>query len=189
VIRSRVAFVLGVSFVLAAGRPAPAADDRPLQGIELSDMNRSVEACSDFYEFANGSWRAKNPIPASMPRWSRRWEAGEQSKDRLKGILEEAAAVKGAPKGSVDQLIGDFYGACMDEAAIDRAGVKPIEPYRAQIRAIKTPAEVAGMITKFQRSASRFRSRFSAARTTTTRTTSSPRSPRPASGCRIATTT
>jgi endothelin-converting enzyme/putative endopeptidase len=66
-----------------------------------------------------------------MPRWSRRWEAGESSKERLKGILEQAAAAKDAPKGSVDQLIGDFYGACMDEAAIDKAGVAPLEPYRA----------------------------------------------------------
>ena len=148
-IRSRVAFVLAATLVLSE-RPAPAADDRPQQGIELSDMNRSVEACTDFYEFANGSWRAKNPIPPSMPRWSRRWEAGESSKERLKGILEQAAAAKDAPKGSVDQLIGDFYGACMDEAAIDKAGVAPLEPYRAGIRAMKTPADVAGQITTFQ---------------------------------------
>src|SRR6185503_11225512 len=98
----------------------------------------------------NGSWRAKNTIPPSMPRWSRRWEAGESSKERLKEILEQAAAAKDAPKGSVDQLIGDFYGACMDEAAVDKAGVAPLEPYRAQIRAMKTPADVADAITKLQ---------------------------------------
>ncbi|HEX4440085.1 MAG TPA: M13 family metallopeptidase [Thermoanaerobaculia bacterium] len=148
--RTALVLALGASVVLPVGRPAFGADDKPLQGIELSDMDRSVEACSDFYEFANGAWRAKNPIPAEQQRWSRRWKAGEESKDRLKGILEEAAAVKNAPKGSVDQLIGDFYGACMDEAAIDAAGVKPVAPYRAQIRAMKTPADVANMITKFQ---------------------------------------
>ena len=62
------------------------------KGIELADMNRNVEACTDFFEFSNGAWRAINPIPPSMSRWSRRWQAGEESKDRLKGILEEAAA-------------------------------------------------------------------------------------------------
>ena len=56
-----------------------------LKGIELSDIDRNAEACTDFFEFANGAWRAANPIPPSMVRWSRRWEAGEASKDRLKG--------------------------------------------------------------------------------------------------------
>jgi endothelin-converting enzyme/putative endopeptidase len=124
--------------------------DSGLKGPELSDMNRNVEACTDFYEFANGAWRAMNPIPAQQPRWSRRWKAGEESKDRLKGILEEAAAEKNVPKGSVDQLIGDFYAACMDETAIDRAGATPLDPLRAQIRAMKTEKDVADMITTFQ---------------------------------------
>ncbi|HKD16758.1 MAG TPA: M13 family metallopeptidase [Thermoanaerobaculia bacterium] len=141
--RGIVLGLLGVAVVAQA-------QDSGMKGPELSDMNRGVEACTDFYEFANGAWRAMNPIPAEQPRWSRRWKAGEESKDRLKGILEEAAAVKGAPKGSVDQLIGDFYAACMDEPAIDRAGVTPLEPLRAQIRAMKTEADVARMITKFQ---------------------------------------
>jgi putative endopeptidase len=120
------------------------------KGIELADMNRSVEACSDFFEFSNGAWRAINPIPPSMSRWSRRWQAGEESKDRLKGILEEAAAVKNPPRGSIDQLIGDFYGACMNEVEANRLGVKPLDPLLAEIRAMKSASDVERMITRFQ---------------------------------------
>ena len=137
-------------FSLIAAAPVLLAQDAGLKGPESADMNKSVEACTDFYEFSNGAWRAMNPIPAEMPRWSRRWKAGEESKDRLKGILEEAAAVKNAPKGSTEQLIGDFYGACMDEAEIDRLGAKPIESWRADIRAMKTTADLGKMITRFQ---------------------------------------
>ncbi len=126
------------------------AEEGSQKGIELTDMNRSVEACSDFFEFSNGAWRAINPIPPSMSRWSRRWQAGEESKDRLKDILEESAAVKGAPKGSVDQLIGDFYGACMNEAERDRLGVKPLDPLIAEIRAMKGVSDLARMITRLQ---------------------------------------
>jgi endothelin-converting enzyme/putative endopeptidase len=126
------------------------AQDSAQKGIELSDMNRSVEACSDFFEFSNGAWRAMNPIPPSQVRWSRRWQAGETSKEQLKGLLDEAAAVKNPPKGSIDQLIGDFYGACMNEAEIERLGVTPLDPLRALIRAMKTPGDLANMITRFQ---------------------------------------
>ena len=129
---------------------ATLAQEGGQKGIELADMNRNVEACSDFFEFSNGAWRAMNPIPPSMSRWSRRWQAGEESKDRLKGILEEAAAVKNAPKGSIDQLIGDFYGACMNEAEANRLGVKPLDPLLAEIRAMKSVADVERMITRFQ---------------------------------------
>jgi len=107
--RVRTATVL-VSFLLSSAF----ASAEELKGIELSDMDRSADACTDFFEFSNGAWRAANPIPPSMSRWSRRWQAGEESKERLKGILEETATKSdkaGAPKGSVDQLVGDYYAA------------------------------------------------------------------------------
>ena len=132
--------------VLVLG-PSPSAQ----RGIEPSDMNRSADPCTDFFDYANGAWRAANPIPSSMPRWSRRWEAGEKAKDRLKGILEEAAAVKEPEKGSIDQLIGDFYAACMDMSLRNAARLKPIQPLLAEIAALETPADVQREIGRFQR--------------------------------------
>ncbi len=132
-----------------AAAPVLLAQDA-LKGPEAADMDKGVEACTDFFEFSNGAWRSANPIPAEQPRWSRRWKAGEEAKDRLKEILDEAAAVKNAPKGSTEQLIGDFYGACLDEAEVDRLGAKPIEGWRGDIRAMKTKDDLAKMITRFQ---------------------------------------
>src|SRR5688572_24656502 len=106
---------------------AACAADGGQQGVQVDDIDRKVEPCNDFFAYANGAWRAHNPIPASMPRWSRRWAAGEANKDQLKIILEAAAATK-AQKGSINQLTGDFYASCMDEARIDRLGVEPIKP-------------------------------------------------------------
>ncbi|HEX7136341.1 MAG TPA: M13 family metallopeptidase [Vicinamibacterales bacterium] len=141
---------LRLGFVLFLLPFVAAAEKAALKGPEIADMNRNVSACTDFYEFANGGWRTANPIPAQMPRWSRRWQAGEASKDQLKNILEEAAAVKNSPKGSTEQLIGDFYGACMDEAAINRLGVTPVGAWRKDIQAMKDTADVGKMITRFQ---------------------------------------
>lgn len=122
------------------GGAACAADDGP-QGVQVGDIDRKAEPCNDFFAYANGAWRAQNPIPASMPRWSRRWAAGEANKDQLKIILEAAAATK-AQKGSINQLTGDFYASCMDEARIDRLGVEPIEPQLADIANLRDSAGV-----------------------------------------------
>ena len=118
-------------------------------GIETGDLDRSANPCTDFYQFSNGAWRAANPIPATMDRWSRRWAAGESNKDQLRVILEEAAAKHDQPKGSVDQLIGDYYAACVDESRVNQAGATPIKPMLAEIDAIKDQAGLQQMLVHF----------------------------------------
>jgi endothelin-converting enzyme/putative endopeptidase len=110
------------------------------RGVYVEDIDKKVDACTDFYEYANGSWRAANPIPASMQRWSRRWAAGEESKEQLRTLLDEESKRKDWPKGTIDQQISDFYGSCMDQARIDKLGIKPIQPLLSEIKAIKSPA-------------------------------------------------
>src|SRR2546427_167172 len=92
-----------------------AAQTEPQHGVIVQDIDKNASACTDFYEYANGAWRAANPIPASMSRWSRRWAAGEQSKEQLRTIIEDESKNRDWQKGSIDQQISDFYGACMDE--------------------------------------------------------------------------
>ena len=103
------------------------------KGVELGDLDRSADACTDFYEFANGTWRAENPIPASMPQWSRRVAARETNRQRVQGILEEVSRKTDSVPGSVEQLVGDHYASCMDEAAIDAADLAPLAPLLADI--------------------------------------------------------
>jgi putative endopeptidase len=112
----------------------------PERGGYLDDIDRKVDACTNFFDYANGAWRAANPIPASMQKWSRRWAAGEESKDQLRTLLDEESKRKDWPKGSIDQQISDFYGACMDQARVDALGTRPIQPLLREIKSIKTPA-------------------------------------------------
>ena len=137
------------TFLLVLALAAPALAQSSQRGVWSADMNRSVAPCDDFFEFANGAWRAANPIPAAMPRWSRRWAAGESTKEQLQVILENAAGKTSQPKGSVDQLIGDFYGACMNETEANRQGVKPLQSLLARIDAMQSPADVVQMIGTF----------------------------------------
>jgi putative endopeptidase len=83
-----------------------------------------------------------------MVRWSRRFEAGEKNKNQLQGILEELSQRDDYRKGSVDQQITDFYGACMDADARNRAGVKPIAPLLAEIDRMKSRAALGPMLIR-----------------------------------------
>ncbi|MBB6093994.1 endothelin-converting enzyme/putative endopeptidase [Povalibacter uvarum] len=123
------------------------AQDSGRQGVQLGDIDRTADPCNDFFQYANGKWREENPIPASMSRWSRRWQAGESSKDRLRTILEATALTK-APRGSIEQLTGDFYAGCMNETQIDRLGVEPLRPLLTDIRQMKSPQDVQKMIVR-----------------------------------------
>jgi endothelin-converting enzyme/putative endopeptidase len=130
--------------------PAAFGADATLHGVEIGDIDRKAEPCTDFFAFANGAWRAQNPIPASMPRWSRRWAAGETAKDQLKVILDEIAARSSWPAGSVEQLIGDHYASCMDETRADKLGFTPVEPLLTEIAAIKDAAGLQAAIGHLQ---------------------------------------
>jgi endothelin-converting enzyme/putative endopeptidase len=132
--------------MLLVACPASAADSNGLQGVQVGDIDTKADACTDFFQYANGRWRAENPIPASMSRWSRRWAAGESNKDQLRGILEQAAATKAQP-GSIEQLTGDFYAGCMNEQQANSLGAKPIAPLLAQIDAIRTQADLQKTLT------------------------------------------
>jgi putative endopeptidase len=116
------------------------------KGVQVGDIDTKADPCTDFFQFANGKWRADNPIPPSMVRWSRRWKAGEDAKEQLKGILDDVSRKTDWPRGSVEELISDYYGSCMNEAAVNKLGIAPAKPMLTKIDAMKTPADVQSMI-------------------------------------------
>ena len=113
-------------------------------------MDPKAEACTDFYQYAVGGWLEKNPIPSDRPRWGSFDELRQRNLDSLRKILEGLAADKSSPAGSDERKLGDFYGACMDEAAIEAAGIKPIEPELDRIDAIKDLPALRAEIARLQ---------------------------------------
>src|SRR5688500_14586599 len=99
-----------------------------LPGFDLASIDRGASACQDFNQFANGGWKAANPIPAAYSRWGRFEQLSEQNNEHLHSILEAVSKRKNLRPGSNEQKIADFYSSCMDEAAVEAQGAKPLEP-------------------------------------------------------------
>lgn len=110
------------------------------RAFDISRMDTSVNACNDFFEYANGNWVKKTEIPASQSRWGSFNILAENNRDILHTILEEAAR---NPRSTGNaKLIGDFYASCMDEAAIEKAGAHPLDPIFARIDKIRTAVDL-----------------------------------------------
>lgn len=122
----------------------------PQQGIQVGDLDQKVQPCDNFFAYSNGTWRAQNPIPASMDRWSRRWKAGEENKNQLQGILEKVSHEPNRKAGSPAQQTGDFYAACMDTKSIDARGLQPIKPYMEKVDAAVTEKDIQQLIDTWQ---------------------------------------
>jgi len=126
------------------------SQNQSLHGIDVTDLDRKADPCTDFFEFANGTWRANHPIPSTMVRWSKRWESGETTKDKLKEVLDAAGQDKAAAKGSTDQIIGDYYGACMDESKINSRGLEPLQKWFTEIDAVRDISGLQPVISNMQ---------------------------------------
>ncbi|MBV9217346.1 MAG: M13 family metallopeptidase [Acidobacteria bacterium] len=116
---------------------------------DTSRMNRSADACDDFFEYANGTWVKNTQIPPSQSRWGSFNILSEANRDVLHDILEKAAANKKATGN--EKLIGDFYASCMDEAGIEKAGTTAIKPTLAAIAKMRSADDVKREIADLQK--------------------------------------
>jgi putative endopeptidase len=116
-------------------------------GFDPARMDRTVEACEDFFQYANGSWLRNTQIPASEARWGTFNILADSNNSILKQILDNAAK-NGGRSGSDAQMIGDFYSTCMDEAAIEKAGIDPIKPLLKNIDDAKSLKDLQEQIAE-----------------------------------------
>lgn len=130
--------------------PLAAQQPRTVLGVDPAYMDRSVDPCRDFYRYANGAYD-KEPIPAAYGSFGVNQEIDDRNWALLKGLLETAAAAPGAP-GTPAQRIGDFYASGMDEAAIEAAGLAPLQPWLQRLDGLRTARDLAPLLAAWHRS-------------------------------------
>ncbi len=115
----------------------------------LGNMDPTANPCVDFYHYACGGWMAKNPIPADESVWGQFNELAERNRMILRNILEKASA-DDPKRTAVEQKIGDFYESCMDEQAIDKLGLQPIQGELDRISALNAKSALVPELVRLQ---------------------------------------
>jgi putative endopeptidase len=114
---------------------APAEDVPQLGtfGFDTAGMDTSVSPADDFYGYANGKWAANTPIPADKSNYGMFTALDDLSKDRVKLVLD-------AEKDRAGSKAGDVYASYIDQATVEKLGLKPIQPWLKTVRNVKSKA-------------------------------------------------
>jgi endothelin-converting enzyme/putative endopeptidase len=152
-----LAAVVSLAVPVAAQSPTPAAStpDKPYTelpytpSLDPAAMERSVDPCIDLYTYSCGGWKKSHPIPPDRSSWSVYGKTNADNLQFLWGMLEEAA--KPSPSREASQaLIGDFFAACMDEAAVEKLGASPLQADLQAIDRLAKPADIASLLPRLQ---------------------------------------
>ena len=139
-----ICLFLFASGLLPAQTPVR-SDARPkakaIKTFDLDAVDRAVDPCTDFYQFACGNWLKNNPIPPDQSRWGRFNELAENNQFVLRDILE-SAGLPSAQRSPGNQKIGDFYATCMDEEGIETKGIAALQPELDRIAQLKSKADL-----------------------------------------------
>ncbi|MES2262988.1 MAG: M13-type metalloendopeptidase [Pseudomonadota bacterium] len=129
---------------------AQAADPAPASGIDTQYIDAGVRAQDDFFTYLNGQWLKTAQIPADKASWGSFAKLRDDTLPQLRDIIDDVAARKHKP-GSDEQKIADLYGSFMDEAALEKLGVKPLTAELNGIRSIKNKQAFPGLIAHLDR--------------------------------------
>ena len=126
-------------------KTAGAADGKP--DILFAALDTTVAPGDDFFAYANGTWIKNNPIPASESSMGIGKKVQDEVYARLRQTSIEAAGANAAA-GSNQQKIGDFWAVGMDSVKADKLGTAPLKAELDRIAAMKTVADVPGVVAQ-----------------------------------------
>ena len=123
---------------------AASGSTNQIPSFETTALDKTANPCVDFYQYACGGWRKKNPVPPDQSDWGRFSELAERNRVALRAILDQAA--KASNRDANEQKIGDYYTACMDQAAINKKGIAVLKPEFDRISAMKDKSELPALL-------------------------------------------
>ncbi|MGH9402415.1 MAG: M13 family metallopeptidase [Terriglobia bacterium] len=131
---------------MVGSEAAPAAG----KGFDTSNLDPKVKPCTNFFLYADGGWKAKNPIPPAYPWWTRFSVLAERNREILRNLLEKDAAGKSRAADSNTQKLGNFWASCMNTQVINAEGSKPLAPELQRIGQIHDRQSLQQEIARLQ---------------------------------------
>ena len=131
--------------------PASTKAEQPLKALpytpslDVPSMDKTVDPCVDFYQYSCGGWRKNNPTPGDQAAWSVYGKLHEDNQRFLWGVLQELSS-KTNGRTPAEQKIGDYFGACMNEPAIEKLGARPLQPALEEIAGLKSKKDLASLL-------------------------------------------
>jgi endothelin-converting enzyme/putative endopeptidase len=126
---------------------ARAADPPALPRFDPTQVDRSVDPCVDFFQYSCGTFFKANPIPPDQVAWGKASPLQLWNETAVRETLEAAAARKeGRP--AVEQKIGDYWTACMDEPGIEQSGPAEIAAELKRIDALARKADLVDVLAR-----------------------------------------
>ena len=137
---------LTIASVLAVVVATPAVAQRGGRGEFLkTNFDTTCAPCTDFYEYANGGWLKSHTIPPDKTSLASFGILSDKNQEVVHHIVDDDASLVRSNEtkpGTNEWKIGTFYMACMDTTAIDKLGMKPLEPTLHSVAAVKTTDDV-----------------------------------------------
>jgi putative endopeptidase len=127
-----------IALLTACGQKKTGSEKK--EDILKRNLDTTVNPADDFFQFANGGWIKRNPIPGDQTSWGIAHLVQEEIYDRLRKTNEEA--LKKNAKNGIDQKIGDFWYSGMDTAVMEKQGIEPLREELNRISAMQNPADV-----------------------------------------------
>ncbi len=128
---------------------SPSGAIKEIPGFDLTAIDKGVDPCTNFYQYACGNWMKTNAIPADKSRWGRFDQLQEHNYYVLRDILDSAQT---KPNSPIQKKVGDYYASCMNEAVIEKAGAAPIQPELKRIAAISNRQQLIAQVAQMHRS-------------------------------------
>jgi len=129
----------GASFAQTATPSSSATPD--LEHFSIDQLDKSLDPCSDFFQYTCSKWIKANPIPPDQGGWGTFNALALWNIAAVHNTLEEVAQPS-PNRTPVQQKVGDYYAACMNEDAINQAGIAPLQPELDRIARMKNKSQL-----------------------------------------------
>lgn len=128
--------IMSVAIMAAATSCGTKSAGEKVPAIDLANLDPSISAKEDFYQYATGGWQKNHPLKPEYSRYGSFDVLRENNEIRLNELFQGLSSVK-TEKGSVQQKISDLYAMGLDSTRLNAEGVNPVKPYLDALESVK----------------------------------------------------